>query len=176
MVKQMKYIGIAAYSGEPNERMIKNAECLIEKLAEHRDKIYIVLGGYWGFMKYIADKAIDKKIRVIFTLPLNPPVYPPNNEYTVIIKSDMGFVSRSTLMTMTSDILVALGGGIGSIIEIAMSYDYGKPIVVVESGMDTDRIPLGLGEYLDNRRKARIVFVEDGCRAVDKIKEILGFD
>ncbi len=176
VVKQMKYIGIAAYSGEPSERMMRNADCLLEKLAEYRDKIYIVLGGYWGFMKYIADRAIEKKIRVIFTLPLNPPVYPPNNEYTVIIKSDMGFVSRSTVMTMTSDILVALGGGIGSIIEIAMSYDYGKPIIVVKSNMDTDRIPLRLGEYLDNRQKARIVFVENGCRAADKIREILGFE
>lgn len=172
----MKYIGIAAYSGEPNERMIENAECLIEKLASYRDRIYIVLGGYWGFMKYIADKAVEKKIRVVFILPLNPPCYPPNNEDTIIIKSDMGFVSRSTIMTMTSDILVALGGGIGSIIEIAMSYDYGRPIIIVKSGMDTDRIPERLGEYLDNRRKTRIVYVENCNSAVEKIKEIIGLD
>ncbi len=170
----MKYIGIAAYSGEPSERIAENAECFISGLAEYRDKVYIVLGGYWGLMKRIADAAIREGVRVIFTLPMNPPNEPPNNEYTVIIRSDMGFVSRSTLMVKTSDILVVLGGGIGSIVEMAMAYDYSKPIIVVKSGMPTDNIPEKIGEYLDFRRKSRILLAEDCREALRMIRNILG--
>ncbi len=169
----MKYIGIAAYSGEPTPRMIQNADTFLDRLKEHRDKIYIVLGGYWGYMKYIADKAINNGIHVIFTLPLNPPVEPPNNEYTVIIRSDLGFVSRSTLLVNTSDILVAMGGGIGSIIEVAMAYDKGIPIIIVESGMDTDKIERGFGSYLDKRMKTKIYYVKNGLELYNKLVELI---
>ncbi len=169
----MKYIGVAAYSGEPSQRLIRNAECFVKGLEELRDRIYLLLGGYWGLMKTIADLAVEAGIRVIFTLPLNPPEEPPNNEYTVIIRSDLGYVSRSTLMVKSSDILVALGGGIGSILEIAMAYDYGKPVIVLESGMDTDRIPRRLGEYLDSRRKSRIMLAHTCSEALEFIKEYL---
>ncbi len=171
----MKYIGVAAYSGEPSPRLVRNAECFIKGLAGFRDRVYLLLGGYWGLMRTIADLAVEEGFRIIFTLPLNPPVEPPNNEYTVIIRSDLGYVSRSTLMVKSSDILVALGGGIGSILEIAMAYDYGKPVVVLESGMDTDRIPLRLGEYLDSRRKSRIMLAHTCSEAVELVKEFLGF-
>ncbi len=169
----MKYIGIAAYSGEPSPRLRENVDQFIDSLKGIRDRIYIVLGGYWGLMKYIADRAIEYGIRVVFTLPLNPPQEPPNNEYTVIIRSDLGFVSRSMTMIRSSDILVAMGGGIGSILEIAMAYDTGIPIIIVESGMATDKVFKGFGEYLDERRKSRIIFVRNGVEAYKEVIRLL---
>jgi uncharacterized protein (TIGR00725 family) len=173
VVVTVKYLGIAAYSGVPTDKLRENADCLVNIVSPLKDKIYLVLGGYWGLMKYVADKALENGLKIIFTLPSDPPIEPPNNGNTVIIRSDLGFVARSTLLARTRDILVALGGGIGSIIEIAMAYDYGKPVIVVESGMDTDKLPGLLGRYLDYRRKAELTLVKNCGKLEEKLKQLL---
>jgi uncharacterized protein (TIGR00725 family) len=159
------YIAIAASSEEPSNRLIENSRCFIDELLSIRDKIIIVLGGYWGLMKHIADYAISKGFTVMFILPDNPPVMPPNNEHTIIVQTDLGFPTRSTIMCKTGDILVAMGGSIGSITEIMLSYDFGKPVIVVESGMETDKVPKCFGKYIDHRRTAEIYMFSNGCEA-----------
>ncbi len=159
------YIAIAASSEEPSGKLMENSKCFIDELLSIRDRIVIVLGGYWGLMRYIADYAISRDFTVMFILPSNPPVMPPNNEHTIIVQTDLGFPTRSTIMCKTGDILVAMGGSIGSIIEIMLSYDFGKPIIVVESGMETDKVPKCFGKYIDHRRNTEVYMLNNGCEA-----------
>ncbi|ABN70591.1 conserved hypothetical protein [Staphylothermus marinus F1] len=171
------YVAVAASSEEPDENMLKNSMCFINELSKFKENIVIVLGGYWGLMKNIADYAIKAGIQTMFILPDNPPIMPPNNEYTIIVQSDLGFPTRSTIMCKTGDILVAMGGSIGSIIEIMLSYDFWKPIVVVKSGKETDKVPQCFGKYIDHRMKAELSYARDGCEAgrivADFIRELL---
>ncbi|WP_245521815.1 DNA transporter [Staphylothermus hellenicus] len=157
--------------------MLKNSMCFINELSRFKENIVVVLGGYWGLMKNIADHAVKAGIQTMFILPDNPPVMPPNNENTIIVQTDLGFPTRSTIMCKTGDILVAMGGSIGSIIEIMLSYDFGKPIVVVKSGRETDRVPQCFDKYIDHRMKAELLYASDGCEAgrivVDFIRELL---
>ncbi len=163
------YVSIAAVSEEPSSLLRENSKCFIDKLVPYKDRIVFVLGGYWGLMKYIADYALDKGFTVVFVLPSNPPAMPPNTSNSIIIQTDLGFQSRSTIMCKTGDVLVAMGGRIGSLLEILLAYDYSKPVIIVKSGYETDKIPECFGEYIDVRRKARIVFVNSGCSAAEKV-------
>ena len=167
------YVSIAAVSEEPAPLLKDNSKCFIEKLIPYRDRIVFLLGGYWGLMKYIADYALEKGFTVVFILPSNPPTMPPNTKNSVIIQTDLGFQSRSTVMCKSGDVLVAMGGRIGSLLEILLAYDYAKPVIVVKSGYETDKIPACFGEHIDARRKARIVMVENGCAAAEKVINIM---
>ena len=167
------YVSIAAVSEEPVPLLKENSKCFIDKLIPYRDRIVFVLGGYWGLMKYIADYALDRGFTVVFILPSNPPTMPPNTSNSIIIQTDLGFQSRSTIMCKTGNVLVAMGGRIGSLLEILLAYDYGKPIIVVKSGYETDKIPECFGEYIDVRKRARIMLVENGCSAAKKVISIM---
>jgi len=171
---EIKYVAIAAVSEEPSSTLIKNTEEFLEKIAPFKKTIRIILGGYWGLMRVIADKAAEKGFIVIFTLPENPPVMPPRRKEFIPIITDLGFQSRSTVMCRTCDVLVAMGGRIGSILEVLLAYDYGKPSVVVRSGYDTDKLEKCFPGYVDKRRKAPIYYVGSGFEAAEKVLELLG--
>ena len=173
-MEDIYYVGIAAISEEPTERSVENSMEFLNELKEFVDKIFIVLGGYWGLMKKIADRALDMGFTVIFMLPVGSHAMPPRKRNSIIVQTDIGFVSRSTVICRTSDVLVAMGGRIGSMIEILMAYDYGKPVVIVKSGYDTDRVAECFGEYIDSRRTAKVYYVNTGKEAAKKVKEILG--
>jgi len=173
-MEDIKYVAVAAVSEEPSENLVRNAEEFLEKLSPYKDRIRIILGGYWGLMRVIADKAAEKGFTVIFTLPDNPPVIPPRRKEFIPIQTDLGFQSRSTVMCRTADVLVAMGGRIGSILEVLLAYDYGKPSIIVRSGYDTDKLEKCFPDYVDRRMKAPIYYVGSGAEAADKVLEVLG--
>ncbi len=167
------YIGIAGVSEEPSNKMLRNTDLFLEKLIDHRDKIFFILGGYWGFMKYFADKALEKNYTVIFILPSNPHTYPPNRDNTVVINTSLDYPTRSTVLTRSSDILVVFGGRIGSMIEALLAYSYGRPVVFIESGYETDRLQNCFDEYFDVRETARIHRARDGGEAAEHVIEYI---
>lgn len=170
------YVGIAASSEEPVPDSLKrNAMEFIDELSEEKNSIRLILGGYWGLMKFVADYAREKGIEVIFILPDNPREYPPRVREFITIKTELGYKTRSTILASSSDILVCLGGRIGSIIEVMLAYGFGKPLVILTRlGMDTDAIGKCFGEYIDSRRLARIYYVSTGRDAGRIVKEVLG--
>jgi uncharacterized protein (TIGR00725 family) len=166
------YIGIAGTSEEPKPELLKAIDEFFEKLEIKDYKPVFVIGGYWGFMKYFADKAISRGYEVVFILPLEPPAIPPNNEHTVIIHTDLGFPTRSTIMCKTSDLLIVFGGKIGSMIEALLSYDFSRPVIILLTGYDTDKLCRAFTRYFDNRAKAQLYCVEKVSEAVRIVRDI----
>ena len=166
----MKYVGIAAYSGSPSETLIEGAREFIARLAERadRDKIALVLGGYWGLMKYVVDEALDIGFKVIIMPPESmEDIYFP--EDAIVIKTGTSFRVRSVFLVRTSDVLVALGGASGSIQEVVTAYTEGKNIFVLGgSGMPTDRLS-SFSPYVDDRRTSKITIVNNPRELADKV-------
>jgi len=172
---EVYYIGIAASSEEPSTKLIKNARGFLDELSSHVDKLRIVLGGYWGLMKYIADYADKHGFYTIFILPSYPREEVPRKKNFIPINTGLDYPTRSTILAKTSDLLVALGGRVGSITEIMLAYDYGKPIIIVHgTGYDTDRLYRAFTKTIDSRHLAPIYYVKNGLEAANKIMEILG--
>ncbi|MEM1825240.1 MAG: hypothetical protein QXX35_00610, partial [Desulfurococcaceae archaeon] len=76
------YIGISGVSEQPSDTLVKYVNEFLSKIREIRVKLTFVLGGYWGFMKYFADKAIESNYEVVFILPSDFPETPPNRDNT----------------------------------------------------------------------------------------------
>ena len=155
----MKYlviqIGIAAYSGEPNKDLVEASNRFIEELAKYyrSRNVVLVMGGYWGLMKHISDKACSEGFKVVFILPEKPRELPPDDSCYIAINTGLDFRQRSEIIVLSSKALAVMGGSVGTIIEILMSAAAGKPLYIL-SGYDlpSDRVSSvleGLAGYLD---------------------------
>lgn len=135
-------------------------------------EVRLVVGGYWGIMATVADRAAEKKIPVLFVLPENPQAEPPSSEYFIPIRTGLDYKGRSVTLVKTSDVLAVLGGESGTIIEVLLAYALGVPVVLLKNtGLSTDRLATCFGEYVDSRRTSRIVYVEDPrSLAVESVK------
>ena len=154
-------IGIAAHSGAVPRDLEKKAEIFVEKLAECKKDIKLLLGGYWGLMKTVVDKAIELHIPVILFIPIEREDVPLPNE-VIKVYTGCEFRCRSVMLVRSSDVLVSLGGGVGTEIELLMAYAMGKPVYsLVNTGLSTDLLRLSFPEYFDDRRVVKIRYFED---------------
>jgi len=143
---------------------------------------YIVItGGDGGLMRDVARGVVEAggiSVGVLsHELARVPEGHPLHNPYlTVCVRAEMSYEGRSSIVVASSDVVIVLAGGVGTLVEVAMAYSMGKPIVVLEgSGLLADRLremfPDG---YIDHRRIVRLRFVGSVREAVEAVEEILG--
>jgi len=166
------YIGIAAHSEEPNVTLTLKSRRFLEELwSTCGSVVRLVIGGYWGLMKYVVDKALE----LGFTVIILPPLELEHVEFpekAIVIKTGVSFRSRSVFLTRTSDVLVVLGGGAGCIQELVTAYTEKKPVyILVDTGCSTDLVK-SWPTYLDNRMLAPILKYSD---PVELAREVCKF-
>ncbi len=149
-------VGVAAHS-EPTPHLKGLASRFVEALPA--DEVRLILGGYWGAMAFVADAARERGMEVVFVLPQNPPALPPRGRGLVAIDTGMDFKGRSVILVRSSDVLAAIGGESGTMLEILMAYSTGVPAVVLRSGMPSDSLER-LGARPDTREGPPIRFVD----------------
>lgn len=141
-------IGIAA-SSERGDR--ERARRFVSVLPYY---VRVILGGYWGLMKDVAEEAAERGLTVVFVLPEWERQTPPPRREFIQIRTGMEFRARSVPLTKSSDVLVVLGGESGTIIEAYMAYAMGKPVVILRNtGMSSDLLPV----RLDSRGSAPVL-------------------
>lgn len=165
------YIGISGVSEQPSYRVVSYVDEFLAKIKYINTRVAFVLGGYWGFMKYFADKAIDNNYEVVFILPSEPIESPPNKANTVVIQTDLGSQTRSVILSKTSDILIVFGGRIGSMTEALCAYSFSKPVVIIESGYETDKLGQAYPDYFDSRKKAPVYYTKNIDEVIDIVKK-----
>lgn len=71
----------------------------------------------------------------------------------VVVPTGMNY-ARNTILVAMADVVVAVGGGSGTLSEIALAWQHGKPIVALDLGEGwSARLA---GEQLDGRREDRL--------------------
>ena len=154
-------IGIAAHSSTVSRELERKAETFVEKIAECKKDVKLLLGGYWGLMKTVVDKAIQLSIPVILFIPIEREDIPLPSE-AIKVFTGCEFRCRSVMLVRSSDILVSLGGGVGTEIELFMAYAMGKPVYsLVSTGLSTDLLKVSFPDYFDDRKVVKIKYFED---------------
>jgi len=88
------------------------------------------------------------------------------NEWAdVVIPTGLG-IARNVLVVRAADIVVAIGGGAGTLSEIAMAWQLGRPVIAV-SGVDGWSSRLA-GLKIDDRRGDAILEVSSAKQAVSE--------
>lgn len=97
----------------------------------------------------------------------------PYENYDIILYTGMGLMERDIINIRSSDAIILLGGGVGTLNEFTVAYDEGKIIGVLEgTGGVSDKIPEIL-EICDRGMEDYVIFDRSPKRLIEKIMEKL---
>ncbi len=134
----------------------------------------LVCGGYGGVMEAAAKGASEAKVRLGIThLPivgiLKDETGKAANQYIEVgIPTGMG-VARNALVVMAGSGVIAVGGMSGTLSEISMAWQYGRPVAaLVPAGGWAAKVA---GEPLDTTRSDSVFAAENAEEAIKYIAE-----
>lgn len=161
-MKRKPLIAVVGHGLHAEEKHIKMAERVGKEIAKRNG---IVLCG--GRPKGIMD-AVAKGVRSEggITVGILPEGDRSNlSKYVDIpILTGMGF-ARNQILGLSCDVMIAVGGGVGSLTEVAYAYAYSKPIIVIENmGGWPEKF---IGKYMDEKKRIKIIGAKNAKEAVD---------
>jgi len=169
-------VAVSAFSSEPSREHREKALKFLEEFdAAMEEKIsFYLLGGYKGLMKHAADLLLSRKRSVAMVLPLE---YEEEEipEEVLKIRAGTTFTNRNVIMVRSGDMLLCLGGGLGSATEVFNALSMGKLAVVLRgAGLLTDAFERALGEgEVDPRKGGVLKYAERGEEAARAAEEHL---
>ncbi len=138
---------------------------LAVKLAERAAGLgtELALGGCWGLMGSVVEEALRRGVKVKVFLPEGAKC-----PYDVdVIETGMSPNARSVLLVRSSQALLALGGGAGTVMEVLMAYRERKPVALVYGyGMDSDKYFEVMKDGIDSRNLSPVKAFKDPAEAL----------
>ena len=94
--------------------------------------------------------------------------------HDIIIFTGLGFMERDIINIRSSDAIVIIGGGIGTLNELTIAYDEGRPIgIITKSGGISNSIPHVIQELCKRHIPPNMVFDDDPIKLLDKLEEVI---
>ena len=135
-----------------NPRILKMAEELGREIA--RRGAVVICGGRGGVMKAVAKGAVEERGITVGILP-SMSKNEANEYITVVLPSGLGPVTRGSLIVRAADVVLTIGGGVGTLGEIACAYAHRKPIIGLRgTGGWTDKL---VDSYIDDRKFVKML-------------------
>jgi len=130
----------------------------------------LVTGGLGGVMEAACKGARDAGGISLGIIPFDK-ASEANKYCSIVVCTGMGY-ARNYITAYTSDGVIIVGGGVGTLIEAGVAYMKKKPIVaLVGSGGIADEYA---GRYLDDRKHVKIASARNANEAVNYIMRRLG--
>ncbi len=90
--------------------------------------------------------------------------------HDIIIFTGLGFMERDIINIRSSDAVVILGGGVGTLNELTIAYDEGRPIgIVTGSGGISDSVPHIIEGLCKRQLPPNMVFDDDPKKLLEKL-------
>lgn len=97
--------------------------------------------------------------------------YQSPHDHDMIMFTGMGFMERDIINIRSADGVVIIGGGIGTLNELTIAYDEGRPIgVVTNSGGISNSIPHIIEELCKRQVPPNMVFDDDPSALLTKLE------
>lgn len=160
-------IGVIGQSGEiPAETCVLAEE--IGKEIALRGAI-LITGGTSGVMGAVSRGAKQANGLVVGILP-GDNVEVANDYIDIPISTGLSFDYRSLILVHSSDVIIMIAGGNGTLGELSAAYLNRKPVIIVEaSGGWASRVR-GMayeGSYLDERKWVKLDYANSATEALD---------
>lgn len=125
----------------------------------------LLCGGLGGVMEAACRGAKEANGTTVGIIPQDNFSF-ANQFCDIVICTGIGF-ARDFIVATSSDAIIAIGGGIGTLIEMSVGYMIKKKVVAISpSGGVSD---IYAGKYLDERKRVLIVSAPDAKAAVQAI-------
>lgn len=130
-------IAVIGSDGKIPQKIEKIAESIGREIA--KSGFILICGGKGGVMEAACKGVKSEGGTTVGILP-SLSKDEANRYVDIIIPTGMGY-ARNSLVVSTADVVIAIHGGVGTLSEMAMAMNYGKPVVVVRgSGGIADTI------------------------------------
>lgn len=94
--------------------------------------------------------------------------------HDIIIFTGMGFMERDIINIRSSDAVIIIGGGIGTLNELTIAYEEGRAIgIVTNSGGISNSIPHVVEELCRRKIPPNMVFDDDPIKLLDKLEVVI---
>lgn len=94
--------------------------------------------------------------------------------HDIIVFTGMGFMERDIINIRSSDAIVIIGGGIGTLNELTIAYDEGRPIgILTNSGGISNAIPHVVEELCKRKIPPNMVFDDEPRKLMDKLEVVI---
>lgn len=157
-------IGVIGYNDDRCTQVAKKMAYEVGKEIALSGSV-LVCGGLGGVMEAACQGAKELNGVTVGIIPQDN--FSSANEFCdIVICSGIGY-ARDFIVATSCDGIIAVGGGIGTLIEMSVGYMIKKKIVVISaSGGVSD---VYAGRYLDERRRVLIDSAPDAKTAVQAI-------
>lgn len=92
----------------------------------------------------------------------------------VIIYTGQGFMERDIVNIRSSDGVVLVGGGVGTLNELTIAYEEGRPIgVITNSGGISNHVQSIIVDACQRQLAPNMVFDDDPVKLLDKLEEVI---
>jgi len=106
-----------------------------------------------------------------FSLHEHVEEYGSSHENDFIIYTGAGFMERDIINIRSSDGVVIIGGGIGTLNELTIAYEEGRPIgVLTGTGGISDHVPHIVEDLCVRKIAPNMVFDDDPIKLLDKLE------
>ncbi|PIR53523.1 hypothetical protein COU76_00570 [Candidatus Peregrinibacteria bacterium CG10_big_fil_rev_8_21_14_0_10_49_10] len=96
--------------------------------------------------------------------------YKSPHEHDMIIYTGMGFMERDIINIRSSDAIVIISGGVGTLNELTIAYEEGRPIgILTNTGGISNSIPYIIEELCQRKVAPNMVFDDDPKALMDKL-------
>ncbi len=129
----------------------------------------LITGGLGGVMTAAAHGAHDANGLTVGIIPQDDSKM-ANEFCDIVVPTGMG-LARDFLNALSSDGVIIVGGGSGTLSETTAAYMYNKPIVAIRNIGGS--IEPYIDGFLDHRENVKIVGVDTPQEAVKKILELI---
>ena len=97
----------------------------------------------------------------------------PKEYYDIILYTGMGLMERDIINIRSSDAIILLGGGVGTLNEFTVAYDEGKVIGVLEGSGGVSNHIEDILKICNRPMSEKIVFDTDSKKLLDKVLEAI---
>lgn len=93
------------------------------------------------------------------------------HDHDLLIYTGLGFMERDIINIRSADGIVIVGGGIGTLNELTIAYDEGRPVgIITESGGVSNFVPHIIEELCLREIPPNMVFDSDPAALLDKLE------
>lgn len=94
--------------------------------------------------------------------------------HDIIVFTGLGFMERDIINIRSSDAIVIVGGGIGTLNELTIAYDEGRPIgILTNSGGISNAVPHIVEELCKRTIPPNMVFDDEPKKLLDKLEVVI---
>jgi uncharacterized protein (TIGR00725 family) len=100
--------------------------------------------------------------------------YKSPHSHDVILYTGTGFMERDIINIRSSDAIVIVGGGIGTLNELTIAYEEGRPIgVLTNTGGISNDVPHIIEDLCKRKVAPNMVFHDDPSTLMDELEKVI---